>query len=143
MRPDIRQAREFRRNMSEPEVILWSRLKRLRDRGFHIRRQYPFRGYCLDFVCLAHRLVIEVDGAQHADDLQAEHDAIRGRILQRQGFRVLRFRAGLVRRELGLMDQIVMALEAAPHAHGSGQLAPAALDRDFPTLTASRSVPPH
>jgi very-short-patch-repair endonuclease len=130
--------------MSEPEIILWSRLKRLRARGFHIRRQFPFRGYFLDFVCLARRLVIEVDGGQHADDQHAEHDAVRDRILSRQGFRVLRFWAGDVRRDPSLvMDQIVAALEAAPLAYGNSQPAGAAPEPDFPTLTASRSVPPH
>ena len=117
MRPETQRARDFRRNMSEPEIILWSRLKRLRTRGFHIRRQFPFRGYFLDFVCLARRVVIEIDGAQHGDDAQAEHDAIRDRILNRQGFRVVRVWAGEVRRDPNLvMDQIVLALEAAPNA---------------------------
>ena len=133
MKPEIRQARDFRRNMSEPEVILWSRLKPLRARGFRIRRQFPFHGYYLDFVCLARRLVIEIDGAQHADDLQAEHDAVRDRILTRQGFRVLRFWAGQVRRDPGLvMDQIVSALEAAPPAHEGTPPATAALERTSP-----------
>jgi len=118
MRTDIQQARRFRRSMSEPEVILWSRLKRLRERGFHIRRQAPFKGYYLDFVCYSRRLVIEVDGGQHADDVQAEHDAVRDAILRRAGFRVLRFWAGDVRRDLDwVMDQIVVALETAPHVH--------------------------
>jgi very-short-patch-repair endonuclease len=143
MRPEIDRARELRRPMSEPEVILWSRLKRLRERGFHIRRQAPLRGYFLDFVCYARRLVIEVDGAQHTEDGQAEHDAIRDRILEWQGFRVMRIPAGEIRRNLSLvMDQIVLALEAAPvaHRHLSSNIEP---ERDFPTLAASRPVPPH
>jgi very-short-patch-repair endonuclease len=115
MRAEIARARDLRRNMGEAEVMLWSRLRRLRDRGFRIRRQFPFRGYFLDFVCLSRRLVIEVDGFQHSDDQQAEHDAVRDRILERQGFRVIRIWAGEVRRNLsGVMDQIVLALEAAP-----------------------------
>jgi len=130
--------------MSDPEVILWSRLKRLRARGFHVRRQFPFRGYFLDFVCLSRRLVIEVDGSQHGEDARAEHDAVRDRILARQGFRVLRFWARDVRRDaVAVMGQIVAALEAAPSAHGDRQSARADAGSDFPTLTASRSVPPH
>jgi very-short-patch-repair endonuclease len=88
--------------------------------------------------------VIEVDGSQHGDDIQAEHDAIRDRILTREGFRVLRFWARDVRRDVGaVMDQIVGALEAAPPAHERSQLARAEPGPDSPTLTASRSVPPH
>ncbi len=163
MRREIQRARDLRRNMSEPEVMLWSRLKRLRDRGFHIRRQAPFRGYYLDFVCHARRLVVEVDGFQHGDDVQAAHDAVRGRILERQGYRVLRFWAGEVRRDLtGVMDQIIRALEDAPSTRdvpppdveggrgevevgwGSvGRSAESELDRDRPTLAASPPSPPH
>eukprot|EP01035_Chromulina_nebulosa_P063312 gene63312-biopygen46204 len=97
MSAEIQRARQFRRTMSEPEVILWARLKRLRERGFHIRRQAPFRGYYLDFVCYPRRLVVEVDGGQHNDDAQADHDLTRDRVLTRHGFRVLRFWAGEVR----------------------------------------------
>ena len=130
--------------MSEPEVILWSRLKGLRARGFHMRRQFPFQAYYLDFVCLSRRLVIEVDGSQHADDTQVEHDAVRDQILARKGFRVLRFWAGAVRRDVdAVMDQIVLALEAAPLARGNGPSASPELEPHFPTLTAARSVPPH
>jgi len=115
MRPEIQRARELRRNMSEPEIMLWSRLRRLRSQGFPIRRQFPFRGYFLDFACLSRRVVIEVDGFQHADDRQAEHDFVRDRILERHGFRVIRVWAGEVRRNLGdVMDQIVTVLEASP-----------------------------
>jgi very-short-patch-repair endonuclease len=106
------RARELRRNMTEPEVILWSRLKRLRANGFHMRRQAPFRGYFLDFVCFEHRVVIEVDGGQHGDDDQAAHDATRDAVLKREGFRVLRFWNSAVRQNLdGVMYSIVAALE--------------------------------
>lgn len=59
--------------------------------------------------------MIEVDGFQHGDDSQVEHDAVRDAIVQRHGLRVLRFWAGDVRRDLdGVMDQIVLTLEATP-----------------------------
>lgn len=101
--------------MSRHEVWLWSRLKRLRERGFHIRRQSPFRGYFLDFVCFSRRLVIEVDGSQHQDDLQADHDLIRDKILAREGFKTLRFSTGQITADIGaVMDTIVFELEARP-----------------------------
>jgi very-short-patch-repair endonuclease len=138
MRPDISRAGELRRQMSGPEAALWSRLKRLRERGFHIRRQFPFRGYYLDFVCFSRRLVIEIDGRQHGDEAQAEHAAVRDRILERQGFRMLRVWTPEAGADLdGVMDRIVAALEAAPLVGGQRQ--PAGSERD----PASRSVPPH
>ncbi|TAJ71530.1 MAG: endonuclease domain-containing protein [Phenylobacterium sp.] len=131
----------MRSDLSEPEVILWSRLKLLRARGFHFRRQAPFRGYFLDFVCNTRRIVIEVDGAQHGVDTQAEHDAVRDAVLQKHGFRTLRFWASDVRQDADwVMDQIIATLEAAPSTRPSAGTEPEA---DLPTLTASRSVPPH
>src|ERR1051325_10687770 len=97
MRPLIKRAQALRNGMSEPERLLWSRLRGLRERGFPIRRQAPFRGYILDFVCYARRVVIEVDGGQHSDDWQADHDLVRDKQLRREGFIVLRFWASEVR----------------------------------------------
>jgi very-short-patch-repair endonuclease len=113
----------MRQTMSEAEVKLWARLKRLRERGFHIRRQAPFRGYYLDFVCFSRRLVVEVDGAQHGEDAQAAHDEVRDRVLASEGFRVMRFWASRVHREIDdVMDAIVLALEArAPPVSASGR----------------------
>ena len=144
MRPEINRARLMRGQMSDVEVILWSRLKRLRERGFHMRRQAPFRGYFLDFVCYQRRVAIEVDGRQHADDIQADHDRVRGAVLSRHGFQTLRFWASDVRRDADwVMDQVVLALEAATPVAQAGRSSAAELDRDRPTQTASRSVPPH
>ena len=115
MRSTTSRARTLRRDLSTPEIILWSRLRLLRARGFHIRRQAPFKGYYLDFVCYARRIVIEVDGSQHGEELQAEHDAVRDEILQRHGFQVLRFWTSEVRRDLDrVAERIALALEAAP-----------------------------
>lgn len=46
------RARKLRNKMTEPEVWLWARLKRLHADGYHFRRQRPFKGYYLDFVCI-------------------------------------------------------------------------------------------
>jgi very-short-patch-repair endonuclease len=114
-RPEIHRARQFRANMSDPEVMLWVRLRRLREHGFHFRRQAPFRGYFLDFVCFSRRLVVEVDGSQHGEDAQSEHDFVRDRVLTRAGFQVLRFWTSDVRYETdAVMDTIWHALSDAP-----------------------------
>ena len=108
------RARELRRAMTEPEVILWSRLKQLRSDGFRFRRQAPFRGYYLDFVCFERRLVIELDGGQHGDDDQRVHDIVRDAVLAREGFRVLRFWNSAVRQNLdGVMYSVLMTLGGA------------------------------
>ena len=142
MRPEIKRARELRRNMSEPEVILWSRLKHLRERGYAFRRQFPFRGYFLDFACLSYRLVVEVDGSQHADPVQAEHDAVRDRIVERHGFRVLRFTAGDVRRNLGdVVDHIIRTLEDTRRVKGLSRTDSPAPGPHSLTLAAGAACP--
>jgi very-short-patch-repair endonuclease len=79
----------LRRNQTTAETLLWHQLrcKRVNDRRF--RRQYRLGPYIVDFVCLAARLVIEVDGDSH--DLSYENDERRTRWLEGEGFRVIRF----------------------------------------------------
>ena len=108
--PTVR-ARSLRNNMTEPEVWLWSRLKRLHAEGYHFRRQRPFRGYYLDFVCIDRKLVVELDGGHHNEPLQAAHDAVRDAVLSKAGYRVLRFPNSAVRRNIdGVMQTIWAAL---------------------------------
>lgn len=78
----------LRKEMTDAERKLWHRL-RGNQLGAKFRRQHPFEDYILDFVCLELRLVIEVDGAQHAQ--ATAKDAARTSTLEHAGFRVLRF----------------------------------------------------
>lgn len=105
--------------MTEPEVWLWGRLKRLHADGYHFRRQRPFRGYYLDFVCHDRLLVVELDGAHHNEPLQAERDGVRDAILARAGFQVMRFPNSEIRGNLdGVMTAIRAALLARPSVLG-------------------------
>ncbi|HEY1638031.1 MAG TPA: DUF559 domain-containing protein [Rhizomicrobium sp.] len=88
---NIQRARELRRDMTKFERKLWFALRTLRPRGFHFRRQSPFRGYYLDFVEHDAKLVIEIDGSHHFDAEQVMHDKIRDRVLAREGYATLRF----------------------------------------------------
>jgi very-short-patch-repair endonuclease len=81
--------RVLRHNMTDAEQLLWRHVRRGQMNGFKFRRQHPFGDYILDFVCLEARLVIEVDGGQHA--AHEEGDAQRTAVLEMAGFRVLRF----------------------------------------------------
>jgi len=109
-------ARRLRKTMTRQEVKLWVHLRSWRKRGFHFRRQSPREGYIVDFVCLRHRLVVEVDGGQHSFDAHTAKDARRDRKLEGSGFRVLRFWNNEVDRNLeGVLTTIDEALrETAP-----------------------------
>ncbi len=69
----------------------------------------------LDFVCYTHRLVIEVDGAQHGDTERLTHDAARDAVLAREGFRTVRFSATDVLHNLEGVSIAIRAHLAAPH----------------------------
>jgi very-short-patch-repair endonuclease len=82
-------ARELRHNPTDPESILWSRLRAHRLNGVHFRRQYAIGKFVVDFCAPKNRLIIEIDGSQHLDS--ADYDAERTATLQSKGYKVLRF----------------------------------------------------
>ena len=85
----VARARELRANETSAEARLWSVLRAKRLGGFKFRRQHAIGGYIADFVCLAARLVIEVDGATHGDDRE-QADIKRTAYIEKLGFRVTR-----------------------------------------------------
>jgi len=84
-------AKQLRKNMTDAERALWRQLRSRQLSGHKFRRQQPIGKYIVDFVCLEKRLVIELDGGQHAEDAQAQNDSQRTAWLEQNGYRVLRF----------------------------------------------------
>ncbi|MNF64171.1 hypothetical protein D3C85_795180 [compost metagenome] len=82
-------AKQLRSNMTDAERHLWYFLRGHRFLGLKFKRQKPMGRYIVDFICLERRLVIELDGGQHQE--QVAQDAERDRWLTEQGYRVLRF----------------------------------------------------
>ena len=83
-------AKENRLKMTLAETILWEEL-RLLQKPFKFRRQHIIGDFIVDFACLYHHLVIEVDGEYHQERLQKEDDKLRTECLNRMGFTVIRF----------------------------------------------------
>ncbi len=81
------QARNLRNNPTEAERILWRALSARKVSGVRFNRQVPIGPFICDFVARSLNLVIEVDGGQHNEDV----DAQRTRYIEAQGFRVIRF----------------------------------------------------
>ena len=81
--------RALRNQPTDAEYRLWQHLRRRQLEGCRFRRQHPFDDCILDFACLERKRVVELDGSQHADNL--DNDAVRTRFLEREGFRVIRF----------------------------------------------------
>ena len=77
--------------MTKCERMLWSRLRRKQLHGVQFYRQKPIGSYIVDFYAPAAGLVVEVDGPQHQDQINAQNDAHRDESLKSQGLRMLRF----------------------------------------------------
>jgi very-short-patch-repair endonuclease len=108
-------ARRLRKDSTFAERKLWKYLRSRALSGFKFVRQEPIGPYIVDFVCRKQRIVIEVDGGQHATDAR---DAIRDQWLADHHYRVLRFWNNDVLGNIeGVWDTIFAAAsaEAPPH----------------------------
>jgi len=85
----MRRATLLRQGQTEAEEMLWARLRSHRLRNVHFRRQHVISSYIVDFCATRKKLIIEVDGGQHAE--QREYDDERTTYLENRGYRVLRF----------------------------------------------------
>jgi adenine-specific DNA-methyltransferase len=84
-----RKARTLRQRPTDAESALWRQVRLRQIEGYKFRRQHPIGPYIVDFVCLERQVIVEVDGGQHA--LQVQQDAERTAWLERSGYRVMRF----------------------------------------------------
>lgn len=83
------RARDLRKESTIAEKNLWYWLRDRRLNGYKFQRQYVMGSYITDFVCLEKKIVVEVDGGQHAENIS--HDENRTAYLNGRGFRVLRY----------------------------------------------------
>jgi very-short-patch-repair endonuclease len=110
------RAKQLRRTMSLPEIILWRELKK-RPNGLRFRHQHPAGPYVLDFFCPRFKLAVEVDGEGHEYGDRPQRDEARDGWLLTQGARTLRIRAQEVLSNLeGVIQHIVQT------AHSSSPL---------------------
>jgi len=104
--------------MTDHERMLWRALRqRLPLAGTHFRRQVAIGPYIVDFCCLAHRLIVEVDGGQHGTEDERRYDEARTRYLKEQGFSVLRFWNHEVRCEMDVVLDTLLARINRGHPH--------------------------
>jgi len=82
-------ARELRNNATDVELLLWRRLRNSQVEGVKFRRQQPIESYIVDFVSFDKKIIVELDGGQHAEN--TGYDKQRDNCLSANGFTVLRF----------------------------------------------------
>ena len=85
----VAKARKLRRTSTDVERQLWHRIRDKQIDEFRFRRQRPIGKYIVDFVCLDAKLIVELDGGQHATN--DEYDNGRTAFLESLGYRVVRF----------------------------------------------------
>src|SRR5689334_8069909 len=104
------KARQMRQTSTDAERRMWSALRDRRLLKFKFRRQHPIGRCIVDFACTEHRLVIEIDGSQHADSPTDHH---RTAWLESQGWRVIRFwNNDVLNNSNGVIVAILPLLEA-------------------------------
>jgi very-short-patch-repair endonuclease len=114
----VARARALRRDTTDAEKHLWRILRSRQLAGWKFRRQRPIGRYVADFVCMEQKVIVEVDGSQHADNLR---DAIRTVWLQSMGYQVIRFwNPDVLTNAEGVAETILDALKRR-----SGTLTPA------------------
>jgi len=85
----INFARRLRKNATDAERLIWGHLRNRNLEGIKFRRQQPFGPYIVDFIAAEKKLVIELDGGQHATN--KAHDEVKDQYIKSEKFRVLRF----------------------------------------------------
>jgi very-short-patch-repair endonuclease len=105
-------ARKLRRASTDAERLLWSRLRARQLDGHKFVTQFQIGNAVADFACRSAKLVVELDGGQHADAVEA--DAERTRIIEAHGYRVIRFWNNDVTENLdGVLETILHELRIA------------------------------
>ncbi|RUW46811.1 endonuclease domain-containing protein [Mesorhizobium sp. M1A.F.Ca.ET.072.01.1.1] len=84
-------ARKMRKQMTDAELKLWNEVRAHRLMGLSFRRQMPIAGYIVDFACPTKKLIVEIDGSQHARADASASDAARATKLKGLGWTMLRF----------------------------------------------------
>ena len=82
-------ARILRNNLTPQEQKIWNLLKNRQFHGFRFLRQYVIGQYIVDFICRSEKIIIEIDGGQHNENI--DYDVRRTKYLEMLGYKVIRF----------------------------------------------------
>jgi valyl-tRNA synthetase/very-short-patch-repair endonuclease len=108
----LQRAQELRNNKTDAEGFLWHHLRNKQLNNYKFRQQHPIDKYIVDFVCLEAKLIIELDGEQHAEEKAKKYDDQRTKFLENAGYKVLRFWNNEIFNNIfGVLDLIWFELE--------------------------------
>ncbi len=102
----ISKARTLRKNLPDAERALWKQMRMRQIAGYKFRRQQPIGKYIVDFVNFGERVIIELDGGHHSQ--QVDYDSTRTAWLEAEGYRVLRFWNNQVLEEIEAVKEVIL-----------------------------------
>ena len=106
----IDRARQLRHGHTDAEKQLWNELRDRRFRNLKFKRQFVVHPYIVDFICLENKMIVEIDGGQHAE--QTGYDQRRTAFLERAGYKVVRFWNNEVLKNIqGVLESLVVEIE--------------------------------
>ena len=109
----LQKAQALQQNQTDAEGLIWHHLRNKQLDGYKFRRQQPIGPYIVDFACLSRKVLIELDGGQHAE--RTAYDKQRDEFLREQGYRLLRFWNNEVFENcFGVLESIYTALRHHP-----------------------------
>ncbi|KTE25358.1 MULTISPECIES: endonuclease domain-containing protein [unclassified Sphingopyxis] len=117
----LARAKSLRHALTDQEKKLWGALRDRRLGGFKFRKQQPIGPFIADFVCQDQRLIVEIDGSQHAE---SQTDTARDAFLNDKGYRVLRVWNNEVTGNLSGVLTAILAALSDPHPPIASQWAP-------------------
>ena len=112
MKAKINQAKALRKNQTTAEKIIWRRLRNRQLANFKFRRQHNIGRFIVDFYCDENKLIIEIDGDVHAYVEREKYDEEREKILESEGFKIVRYTNYEVYNNLdGVLEDILRKCE--------------------------------
>ncbi len=109
---NLKNAKEMRSNMTPAETKMWRILRGKRFQNLKFKRQVLIGNYIVDFLCEDKKIIIEIDGGQHNEELNIQSDKNRTRYLENNGYKVLRFWNNEVMKNIdGVMEVIFREVE--------------------------------
>jgi very-short-patch-repair endonuclease len=103
------KAKSLRQTQTDVEHLLWQKLRNRQVLNFKFRRQFPIDPFIVDFCCLELKLIIELDGSQHLE--QVTYDERRSLCLAQRGFKVIRFwNNEVIENTEGVLERIYLVI---------------------------------